>query len=84
MEDYKDFLKYDQAIARYKGWQEAGLDKDRPFGVNELREAFLALDSLKVDSQMVIKSHVAPGVVAHAFNPSTWEEARGFLGLRPA
>jgi hypothetical protein len=43
-----------------------------------------ALDSLKVDSQMVIKSHVAPGVVAHAFNPSTWEEARGFLGLRPA
>ena len=42
MEDYKDFLKYDQAIARYKGWQEAGLDKDRPFGVNELREAFLA------------------------------------------
>jgi len=42
VEDYKDFLKYDQAIARYKGWQEAGLDKDRPFGVNELREAFLA------------------------------------------
>ncbi len=42
MEDYKDFLKYDQAIARYKEWQAAGQDKDRPFGVNELREAFLA------------------------------------------
>jgi hypothetical protein len=26
-----------------------------------------------------------PGVVVHAFNPSTWEaEAGGFLSLRPA
>jgi hypothetical protein len=26
-----------------------------------------------------------PGMVAHAFNPSTWEaEAGGFLSLRPA
>jgi hypothetical protein len=26
-----------------------------------------------------------PGIVAHAFNPSTWEaEAGGFLSLRPA
>jgi hypothetical protein len=28
---------------------------------------------------------VQPGVVVHAFNPSTWEaEAGGFLSLRPA
>jgi hypothetical protein len=28
---------------------------------------------------------IAPGVVAHAFNPSTWEaETGGFLSLRPA
>jgi hypothetical protein len=33
-----------------------------------------------------IKNHlVQPGVVAHAFNPSTWEaEAGRFLSLRPA
>jgi hypothetical protein len=31
--------------------------------------------------------NMAPGVVAHAFNPSTWEaeaEAGGFLSSRPA
>ena len=42
MENYQDFLKYDQAVARYKGWQSEGSLTDRPFGVNELREAFLA------------------------------------------
>ena len=42
MENYKDFLKYEEAIARYQGWRESGEDKNRPFGVNELREAFLA------------------------------------------
>ena len=41
MENYQDFLKYDQAVARYKGWQSAGSLTERPFGVNELREAFL-------------------------------------------
>jgi hypothetical protein len=31
------------------------------------------------------KEDVGPGVVAHAFNPSTWEaEAGGFLSSRPA
>jgi hypothetical protein len=31
------------------------------------------------------KSHGQPGVVAHTFNPSTWEvEAGGFLSSRPA
>ena len=42
MENYKDFLKYDEAIARFKGWQASGQDKERPFGVSELREAFLS------------------------------------------
>jgi hypothetical protein len=34
----------------------------------------------------ILKSDTAkPGVVAHAFNPSTWEaEAGGFLSSRPA
>jgi major histocompatibility complex class I len=32
-----------------------------------------------------IKIKIKPGMVAHAFNPSTWEaEAGGFLSLRPA
>jgi hypothetical protein len=31
------------------------------------------------------KKQAKPGVVAHAFNPSTWEaEAGGFLSSRPA
>jgi hypothetical protein len=35
---------------------------------------------------MNVKRKCSPaGVVAHAFNPSTWEaEAGGFLSLRPA
>jgi hypothetical protein len=33
----------------------------------------------------VIRNRREPGVVTHAFNPSTWEaEAGGFLSLRPA
>jgi hypothetical protein len=32
-----------------------------------------------------IKKKKSPGVVVHAFNPSTWEaEAGGFLSSRPA
>jgi major histocompatibility complex class I len=32
-----------------------------------------------------IKTALRPAVVAHTFNPSTWEaEAGGFLGSRPA
>ena len=32
-----------------------------------------------------IMRSISPGVVAHAFNPSTWEaEAGRFLSLRPA
>ena len=42
MEDYKDFLKYGEAVARYQAWKAAGQEKERPFGVNELREAFLS------------------------------------------
>jgi hypothetical protein len=33
----------------------------------------------------VLETEYGPGVVAHAFNPSTWEaEAGGFLSSRPA
>jgi hypothetical protein len=33
----------------------------------------------------LLRRHVVPGVVAHAFNPSTWEaEAGGFLSSKPA
>jgi hypothetical protein len=36
-------------------------------------------------SQRDLKLDLEPGVVAHAFSPSTWEaEAGGFLSLRPA
>jgi hypothetical protein len=34
---------------------------------------------------ILTRTHLSPGVVAHAFNPSTWEaEAGGFLSSRPA
>ena len=34
---------------------------------------------------VIIKNTKVPGVMAHAFNPSTWEaEADEFLSLRPA
>jgi hypothetical protein len=34
---------------------------------------------------IILKFKIKPGVVAHAFNPSTWEaEADGFLSSRPA
>jgi hypothetical protein len=40
---------------------------------------------LKVCMQSLKTSNLELGVVAHAFNPSTWEaEAGGFLSLRPA
>jgi hypothetical protein len=36
-------------------------------------------------SRRLIKLKIGRAVVAHAFNPSTWEaEAGGFLSLRPA
>jgi hypothetical protein len=36
-------------------------------------------------SNTALKRERKPGVVAHAFNPSTWEaEAGGFLNSRPA
>jgi hypothetical protein len=38
-----------------------------------------------VRTQKKKKKKKEPGVVVHAFNPSTWEEeAGGFLSLRPA
>jgi hypothetical protein len=38
-----------------------------------------------VEYYSAIKNEYKPGVVAHAFNPSTWEaEAGGFLSLGPA
>ena len=38
-----------------------------------------------VEYYSAIKNEYKPGVVAHAFNPSTWEaEASGFLSLGPA
>jgi hypothetical protein len=34
---------------------------------------------------LLLRTFEVPGVVVHAFNPSTWEaEAGGFLSLRPA
>jgi hypothetical protein len=34
---------------------------------------------------LLLRESSAPDVVAHAFNPSTWEaEAGGFLSSRPA
>jgi hypothetical protein len=34
---------------------------------------------------MELENIIQPGMVAHAFNPSTWEaEASGFLSSRPA
>jgi hypothetical protein len=41
--------------------------------------------NIALDSNMILALGGEPGVVAHAFNPSTWEaEAGGFLSSRPA
>jgi hypothetical protein len=46
--------------------------------IHDLRSVFLSWSSFK-------NGLYKPGVVAHAFNPSTWEaEAGGFLSSRPA
>jgi hypothetical protein len=38
-----------------------------------------------MDTRIKIIKNISPGVVAHAFDPSTWEaEAGGFLSSRPA
>jgi hypothetical protein len=38
-----------------------------------------------MEAEYLQKCPVSPGVVAHTFNPSTWEaEAGGFLSSRPA
>jgi hypothetical protein len=52
-------------------------------------DAFLSLDYNKVfhfDFLFRLQNlFISRAVVAHAFNPSTWEaEAGGFLSLRPA
>jgi hypothetical protein len=60
-------------------------------GQNEavLRGKFIALSvfikKLERSHTKNLKLHMKVGVVAHAFNPSTWEaEAGGFLSSRPA
>jgi hypothetical protein len=51
------------------------------YGVNRFRKA---LSSRDLNSHPLEK-YIQPGVVVHAFNPSTWEaEAGGFLSSRPA
>jgi hypothetical protein len=43
-------------------------------------DSFASVEGLRANN-----SKSEPGVVAHAFNPSTWEaEAGGFLSSRPA
>jgi hypothetical protein len=40
---------------------------------------------IDVVNKCVLRTYYVRAVVAHAFNPSTWEaEAGGFLSLRPA
>jgi hypothetical protein len=46
------------------------------------KEEILAIDFLSKKKQKVCGK---PGMMAHSFNPSTWEaEAGGFLSSRPA
>jgi hypothetical protein len=50
----------------------------------------VVLDSIRKQAEQArgskpVRNIPPPGVVGHAFNPSTWEaEAGGFLSLRPA
>jgi hypothetical protein len=51
----------------------------------DLNQTCLHNLNLRIKKKKVTKSSVVLGVVAHAFNPSTWEaEAGGFLSSRPA
>jgi hypothetical protein len=46
---------------------------------------FLFISILQIQKQKENKTNNKPGMVVHAFNPSTWEaEAGRFLSLRPA
>jgi hypothetical protein len=41
--------------------------------------------TIHLREKIILKKYFQPGVVAHAFNPSTQEaQAGGFLSLRPA
>jgi hypothetical protein len=49
------------------------------------RKSHLVIIPQMLCTLFLIKTISLPGVVAHAFNPSSWEaEASGFLSSRPA
>jgi hypothetical protein len=54
-----------------------------------LREHLIVLSSevffMKISKKYLVDKKILPGVVAHSFNPSSWEaEASGFLSSRSA
>jgi hypothetical protein len=51
-----------------------------------LLSCFLKTDTMKFAGKLMeLENIIWPGMVAHTFNPSTWEaEAGGFLSSRPA
>jgi hypothetical protein len=63
-------------------------NREQEFKYLSLWEAFLPQTTRGLKFWIVIssvRSRLGPGVVAHTFNPSTWEaEAGGFLSSRPA
>jgi hypothetical protein len=61
------------------------LDTTSPKDEAHNKEKTMDPDPESEDLAVDGKSSVKPGVVVHAFNPSTWEgEAGGFLSSRPA
>jgi hypothetical protein len=55
------------------------------FCIHLLYSLHKALQRLNLSRNMFQKRRYCQAVVAHAFNPSTWEaEAGGFLGSRPS
>jgi hypothetical protein len=61
------------------------VEKGREWGMGSVCIVGPEAVACRQPPKMLVRTKVLPGMVAHAFNPSTWEaEAGGFLSSRPA
>jgi hypothetical protein len=59
--------------------------KEMKGDINALKIIHCKIWNVCYEISLFVKTKTKPGMVAHAFNPSSWEaEAGRFLSLRPA